>query len=95
MVAAPVSQAEPTDSPARPASALIGAIELAPDSSALPLSTLVFGGASFGLSYHPDGHDRYVASDTPRQTLLAAFRAGVNAIDTSPFCASYANAGIL
>ena len=87
MVVASSVTSVPDDPPARSTSAPIGAIETEVGSSALPLSTLVFGGASFGLSYHPDGHDRYVASDTPRETLLRAFRAGVNAVDTSPFCA--------
>ena len=87
MVVASAVTTQPDDPPQRSSAAPIGAIELEPGSKALPLSTLVFGGASFGLSYHPEGHDRYVASDTPRDTLLRAFRAGVNAVDTSPFCA--------
>lgn len=48
----------------------------------LPLPSLILGGGTFGFDYN--GAD-VLESDVPAQTIRACFKAGLTAIDTSPY----------
>jgi hypothetical protein len=50
--------------------------------SRLDLPRIFLGGGVFGLSYNGI---EYLESEGPAQTIRAAFRAGLTAVDTSPF----------
>ena len=50
--------------------------------SSIDLPSIILGGASFSLQYNSDD---LLDSNVPKNTILAAFRADINAIDTSPY----------